>query len=213
MAGLEHVLPYIDIPLQHAHPDTLRRMKRPWEGERYLQVFDKVRAAIPQVAIRTTFIVGFPGETQEEFDYLVDFVKEAKLDRVGAFTYSREPGTPSFDMPGQVPFRTKQQRYDKLMRTQRPISLEINEGYVGQTMKVLVDEAKDGWIAGRSFRDAPEIDGWVYAEGMAEPGSFVEVEVTSAKEYDLYGRMKGFEPVRSKKSLTPLQMAGPRAPQ
>lgn len=213
MAGLDHVLPYIDIPLQHAHPDTLRRMKRPWEGERYLQVFQKVRAAIPQVAIRTTFIVGFPGETQAEFDYLVDFVKEAKLDRVGAFTYSREPGTPSYEMPGQVPFRTKQQRYDKLMRTQRPISLEINEGHVGKTLKVLVDEAKDGWVAGRSFRDAPEIDGWVYAEGIAEPGSFVEVQVTQAKEYDLYGHLKGFEPAQSKRKLMPLQMAGPRAPQ
>ena len=213
MAGLEGVLPYIDIPLQHAHPDTLRRMKRPWDGERYLKLFDKVRTAIPDVAIRTTFIVGFPGETQAEFDYLVDFVKEAKLDRVGAFTYSREPGTPSYEMPGQVPFRTKQQRYDKLMRTQRPISLEINEGYVGETMRVLVDEAKDGWIAGRSFRDAPEIDGWVYAEGSAEPGSFVDVQVTQAKEYDLYGHLKGFEPVQSKRKLMPLQMAGPRAPQ
>lgn len=212
MAELPSVLPYIDIPLQHSHPETLRRMKRPWDGERYLGLFEKVRAAIPQVAIRTTFIVGFPGETQAEFDHLVEFVKEAKLDRVGAFTFSREPGTPSFDMPGQVSSRVKQQRYDRLMRTQRPISLAVNEGFVGQTMRVLVDEAKDGWVAGRSYRDAPEIDGWVYAEGVAAPGSFVEVEVTQAKEYDLYGHLKGFVP-GGRKGLVPLAMADSRAPQ
>ncbi len=211
MANLKNVIPYIDIPLQHAHPDTLRRMKRPWDGDRYLKLFEKVRTAIPEVAIRTTFIVGFPGETETEFEALIDFVKAAKLDRVGAFTYSREPGTPSYDMSGQVPFRTKQNRYDRLMRTQRPISLAINQTWIGKSIKVLVDEAKDGWIAGRSFRDAPEIDGWVYAQGIAELGSFVDVEVTEVKEYDLYGHIKGFEPNRRK--LVPLAMAGPRAPQ
>lgn len=211
MASLDCVIPYIDIPLQHAHPDTLRRMKRPWDGDRYLKLFEKVRSVIPHVAIRTTFIVGFPGETDAEFDYLLDFVKNSRLDRVGAFMFSREPGTPSYDMPGQVPFRTKQARYDKLMRTQRPISLAINESWIGKSMKILVEESKDGWIAGRSFRDAPEIDGWVYAQGTADPGKFAEIEITSAKEYDLYGHLKGFEP--EKKRLTPLTMAGPKAPQ
>ncbi len=209
MASVPNVAKYIDIPLQHAHPDTLRRMKRPWDGVRYLKLFEKVRSRIPEVAIRTTFIVGFPGETESEFNYLVDFVREAKLDRVGAFTFSREPGTPSHDMPGQVPFRTKRERYDRLMRTQSPISLAKNKAWEGQSIRVLVDESKDGWIAGRSYRDAPEIDGWVYAQGDATPGSFVTVTVSEGKEHDLYGSVAG---VGLTNRLSPLRMAAPREP-
>lgn len=213
MAECERVVNYIDIPLQHAHPETLRRMKRPWDGERYLRLFEKVRAAIPDIAIRTTFIVGFPGETEEEFKYLLDFVREAKFDRVGAFTFSREPGTPSHDMPGQISSRTKQERYDRLMRLQTPISRAINRGWEGRTLEVLVDEAKDGWIAGRSFRDAPEIDGWVYAQGTATPGSLVRVTVTQGEDHDLYGVLEGATPMPARRNLVPLSMAGPRAPQ
>jgi len=209
MASVPNVAKYIDIPLQHAHPDTLRRMKRPWDGERYLKLFEKVRSRIPDVAIRTTFIVGFPGETEAEFNYLVDFAREAKLDRVGAFTFSREPGTPSHDMPGQVPFRTKRERYDRLMRAQSPISLAKNKAWEGQSIRVLVDESKDGWIAGRSYRDAPEIDGWVYAQGDATPGSFVTVTVSEGKEHDLYGSVAG---VGLTNRLSPLRMAAPREP-
>lgn len=192
MAGLKSVLPYVDIPLQHVHPDTLRRMKRPWDGDRYLKLFQKVRSAMPDVAIRTTFIVGFPGETEAEFAALVDFVREARLDRVGAFTFSREPGTPAHDMPDQIPFRIKRDRYDKLMRLQSSISLAKNQSWRGKSITVLVEEQKDGWIVGRSFRDAPEIDGQVFAQGEAELGSFVGVEVTSAREHDLYGTVEGF---------------------
>ncbi|MFM9872189.1 MAG: 30S ribosomal protein S12 methylthiotransferase RimO [Fimbriimonadaceae bacterium] len=205
MAGLEKVCNYIDIPLQHAHPDTLRRMKRPWDGERYLKIFEKVRSRIPNVAIRTTFIVGFPGETKSEFDYLVDFVREAKLDRVGAFQFSREPGTLSYGMPGQVPSKVKKDRYDRLMRAQSPVSLGINKVLVGETIRVLVDESKDGWIAGRSYRDAPEIDGWVYAQGSVPVGSFARVKVTEAKEHDLVGVLEGFTASRAR--MVPLQMA------
>ncbi|MBL8068660.1 MAG: 30S ribosomal protein S12 methylthiotransferase RimO [Armatimonadetes bacterium] len=205
MAELNKVCHYIDIPLQHAHPDTLRRMKRPWDGERYLKLFEKVRSAIPDVAIRTTFIVGFPGETSTEFNYLVDFVREAKLDRVGAFQFSREPGTPSHDMPGQVPSRVKKERYDRLMRAQAPVSLARNKSFVGQVLTVLADEVKDGWIAGRSYRDAPEIDGWVYAQGAVEPGSLARVRVTEAKEHDLIGVLEGFTP--NAKRLIPIKMA------
>jgi ribosomal protein S12 methylthiotransferase len=205
IAGLNKVCNYIDIPLQHAHPDTLRRMKRPWDGERYLKIFDKVRARIPNVAIRTTFIVGFPGETNAEFDYLVDFIQKAKLDRVGAFEFSREPGTPSFEMPGQIKKQLKKERYDRLMRAQSSISLAKNKALVGQTLQVLIDEAKDGWIAGRSYRDAPEIDGWVYAQGAAEPGSFAQIQITEAKEHDLIGVLEGHTPARSR--MVPLQMA------
>lgn len=197
---------YIDIPLQHAHPETLRRMKRPWDGDRYLKLFEKVRASIPDVAIRTTFIVGFPGETQSEFNHLIDFVQAAKLDRVGAFQFSREPGTPSHDMPGQVPSRTKKERYDRLMRTQTPISLAKNKALIGQTISVLVDEVKDGWMAGRSYRDAPEIDGWVYAQGNVQPGSFAKVTITEAQEYDLVGHLSGFTPAQNPRMI-PLQMA------
>lgn len=197
---------YIDIPLQHAHPETLRRMKRPWDGDRYLKLFEKVRASVPDVAIRTTFIVGFPGETQSEFNHLIDFVQAAKLDRVGAFQFSREPGTPSHDMPGQVPSRTKKERYDRLMRAQTPISLAKNKALIGQTISVLVDEVKDGWMAGRSYRDAPEIDGWVYAQGNVQPGSFAKVTITEAQEYDLVGHLSGFTPAQNPRMI-PLQMA------
>lgn len=190
MAESERVLPYIDIPLQHAHPDTLRRMKRPWDGERYLQLFAKVRAAMPDCAIRTTFIVGFPGETDAEFQYLLDFAKAARLDRVGAFVYSREPGTPSHDLPDQVPFRVKRQRYDALMRQQQAVSLELNQAWIGREMRVLVEDQKDGHWIGRTFRDAPEIDGLAIipiTRGRAEfaPGSFFSGRVFAAEPYDL----------------------------
>lgn len=186
MATLPKVLPYIDIPLQHVHPDVLRRMKRPWDGDRYLKLFEKLRGAMPECAIRTTFIVGFPGETDVEFQALLNFVEGAKLDRVGAFLYSREPGTPSHDLPGQLPSRVKRERYDKLMRSQQVISRQANESWVGRKMRVLLDEERDGWCAGRSFRDAPEIDGWVFVEGPHEAGQFVEATITAAAEYDLY---------------------------
>lgn len=186
MASLPKVLPYIDIPLQHVHPETLRRMKRPWDGERYLRLFEKLRVAMPECAIRTTFIVGFPGETEAEFQAMLDFVDAASLDRVGAFLFSREPGTPSYDMAGQVPSRVKRERYDRLMRRQQSISLAINRAWIGRNLDMLVEERKGDWLIGRSFRDAPEIDGLVYASGDAEPGRIVSVEVTDAAEYDLY---------------------------
>jgi len=191
MATLDAVLPYVDIPLQHVHPDTLRRMKRPWDGDRYLKLFEKVRAAMPEVAIRTTFIVGFPGETEGEFQALCDFVKTAKLDRVGAFTYSREPGTPSYEMPDQVPFRVKRERYDRLLRLQAAVSAENNKRWIGKSLDVLVDEASAGGFSGRSFRDAPEIDGVVRCKGEAVPGDIVSVTVEGFDEHDLAGTRPG----------------------
>ncbi len=207
MATLPKVLPYIDIPLQHAHPDTLRRMKRPWDGERYLKLIDKVRAAIPAVAIRTTFIVGFPGETQTEFDYLLDFIRKAQLDRVGAFMFSREPGTPSFDMDGQVSAKVKRERYDKLMRLQQGISLAVNQSWIDRKLDVLVEEVRDGWVIGRSHRDAPEIDGLVYARGQAEPGDIISVKVESAEPYDLYGETDGAVKEQSRPTRVSLPVA------
>jgi ribosomal protein S12 methylthiotransferase len=212
MASCEHVLPYIDIPLQHTHPDVLRRMKRPWDGDRYLKLFEKVRAAMPEVAIRTTFIVGFPGETDEEFEHILDFLKAARLDRVGAFEFSREPGTPSYDMPNQVSNKVRKSRYDKLMRTQQGISLERNKEWIGKSIRVLVEETRDGWLVGRSHRDAPEIDGLVFSRGNAEPGSLVDVKIESAEPYDLYGSVEG-QSVVAPRRLTGLRMANPKAPQ
>ena len=211
MAHSSKVLPYIDIPLQHAHPDTLRRMKRPWDGERYLRLFEKVRAAMPEVAIRTTFIVGFPGETDDEFKYLLEFVKESRLDRVGAFLFSREPGTPSHEMEGQVSAKVKQERYDKLMRTQQKISLEVNQSWVGKPLRVLVEDKQEGWWIGRSHRDAPEIDGMVFFQGEAALGQIVDVEITKAEAYDLYGTSAGYVEQKGRRMM-PLRQAGPSAP-
>lgn len=210
MATLPKVLPYIDIPLQHAHPETLKRMRRPWDGERYLKLFEKVRAAMPNVSIRTTFIVGFPGETQAEFETLMQFVRDADLDRVGAFLFSREPGTPSYDMPDQVPFRVKRDRYDKLMKLQQRMSLAKNQTWVGKELDVLVEEHKDGWSIGRSHRDAPEIDGLVFIPGTHDKGSILRATVTQAEPYDLYAELVGGS-TRAPK-LSPLRMAAPSKP-
>lgn len=209
MATLPKVLPYIDIPLQHSHPETLKRMRRPWDGERYQKIFEKLRRAMPECAIRTTFIVGFPGETEAEFKHLLDFVAAARLDRVGAFLFSREPGTPSHDMPDQVPTKVKKERYERLMRAQQAISLSKNREFVGRKLRVLVEEAREGWLACRSYRDAPEIDGIVYVRGDAAPGSLIYAVVDDAAEYDLYARMEGAPPARR---LAALRMAAPAEP-
>ncbi|MGV3617711.1 MAG: 30S ribosomal protein S12 methylthiotransferase RimO [Fimbriimonas sp.] len=211
MATCEKVLPYIDIPLQHTHPDTLRRMHRPWDGDRYQRLFEKVRAAMPDCAIRTTFIVGFPGETDAEFQHVLDFTKAARLDRVGAFTFSKEPGTPAHDLEGQVAPRIKQERYDRLMRLQQKISLEKNEAWMGRELDVLVEDARDGWLVGRSFRDAPEIDGLVFVQGEAQPGEIVTARVNGAEHYDLYAQAQRV-PVVAGRKLTSLRMAGPGRP-
>lgn len=185
MAELPKVVNYIDVPLQHVYPEILRAMKRPWDGERYLQLFAKLRRAMPNVAIRTTFIVGFPGETDEHFEYLMDFVRNARLDRVGAFVYSRESGTPSYDFLQQIPAKVKRERYARLMKAQQTISLEVNNGWVGKEIDVLVEGKSAEWTIARSHRDAPEIDGLVYIEQDLAPGSLQKVKITSATEYDL----------------------------
>lgn len=210
MASCEKVAKYIDIPLQHAHPETLKRMKRPWDGDRYLKLFEKVRVAMPDVAIRTTFIVGFPGETDAEFEHLLSFMKAANLDRVGAFVFSREPGTPSFEMENQVPFRVKRQRYDQLMTLQQGISTSVNQSWVGRELQVLIEDEQEGWLVGRSHRDAPEIDGLVFVDGDAALGSMVKVEATSAEPYDLYARLVS-APKRVRK-MVQLRQTAPLAP-
>lgn len=187
MATRPQVLHYVDIPLQHGHPEVLKRMRRPANVDWVYRTLDKLRAAMPDLAIRTTFIVGYPGETDAEFDALCQFVTDLKFDRVGAFTYSFEPGTPSADLPDQLPDDVKRERYERLMALQQPISLGKNQSLVGRTFDVLIEGQGDGLTVGRTYRDAPEIDGLVVIEGDVPPGEFVPVRVTGAMEYDLTG--------------------------
>ncbi|MBN8580238.1 MAG: 30S ribosomal protein S12 methylthiotransferase RimO [Anaerolineae bacterium] len=187
MATRKQVLPYLDIPLQHAHPKTLYRMKRPSNMDWVHKTLGKMRATIKDLSIRTTFIVGYPGETDEEYQALYDFVKETRFDRVGAFQFSFEPGTTSAPLGDPVPAEVKQERYERLMELQQNISLQVNQSYVGKTLDVLVEGFDNGISIGRSYRDAPEIDGLVFIEGKAKTGEIVPVRITGAMAYDLTG--------------------------
>ena len=187
MATRPQIVHYVDIPLQHGHPDVLKRMRRPANVEWVYRTLEKLRAAMPDIAIRTTFIVGYPGETEAEFDALCKFVDDLKFDRVGAFTYSFEPGTPSAELPDQLPEEVKHERYERLMALQQPISLGKNQALVGKTLDVLIEGQGDGLTVGRTYRDAPEIDGLVVIEGDVPQAEFVPVRITGAMEYDLTG--------------------------
>ncbi len=194
MAAHPQIIPYIDMPLQHGHPDTLKRMRRPHNVDRLLSWMAQYRQAMPGAVLRTTFIVGYPGETEAEFQGLLDFMAEVQFDRVGAFKFSPEPGTPAFDLPDQIDEATKQARWERLMTFQQPISLERNRQMVGQKLDVLVDGAGDGVSITRSYRDAPEIDGYVVVEKELPIGQMVPVLVTGAMEYDLLA-MPADEPI------------------
>ncbi|MGC1376939.1 MAG: 30S ribosomal protein S12 methylthiotransferase RimO [Anaerolineales bacterium] len=187
MATHKQVLPYLDMPLQHAAPQTLYRMRRPSNIDWVHKTLGKMRAAMPRLAIRTTFIVGYPGETQAEFQSLLDFVQEIRFDRVGVFKFSFEAGTTSEPLGDPVPAEVKEQRWEELMALQQNISLQVNQSYTGQTLDVLVEGYDNGLTIGRSYRDAPEIDGLVLAEGRAEIGQIVPVKITGALAYDLTG--------------------------
>lgn len=187
MATRRQVLPYLDMPLQHAHPKTLYRMRRPSNIDWVHRTLGKMRAAIPDLAIRTTFIVGYPGETDEEFQALMDFLEEIRFDRVGTFQFSFEPGTTSEPLGDPVPAEVKQERYERVMELQQAISMQVNQSHVGRTLDVLVEGFDNGISIGRSYRDAPEIDGMVFIEGRAEVGQIVPVRITGAMAYDLTG--------------------------
>ena len=187
MANRPQVLPYLDIPLQHAHPDALTRMRRPANVDWVHSTIAKMRKAMPRLALRTTFIVGYPGETEAEFKTLLNFMEEMRFDRVGAFQFSFESGTPSEPLGDPVSADIKEARFQRLMEFQQNISLQINQSYVGQTLDVLVEGLDKGIAIGRSYRDAPEIDGLVLAEGQAEIGSIIPVNITGAMAYDLTG--------------------------
>jgi ribosomal protein S12 methylthiotransferase len=197
MAREPKVVKYLDIPLQHGHPAMLRRMRRPANIDWVYKTIGKMRDAMPNLAVRTTFITGFPGETDEEFDGLMRFVEDLQFDRVGVFTYSFEPQTPSGVMPGQVPAEIAEARREQLMLRQQQISLSKNQRMVGQTLTTLiegVDEQK-GISVGRTYRDAPEVDGLVVIEGAIPPGEMVPVKITGAMEYDLTGVVTREQPL------------------
>ena len=183
------VLPYLDIPFQHASPTLLRKMRRPGQVERTLERIKSWREQVPNLTIRSTFIVGFPGETENDFQQLLDFLKEAQLDRVGCFQYSPVAGAKANDLPDHVPDDIKQERYDRFMQLQQEISTERLKLKVGQTLQVLIDEVDDEGAIGRSFADAPEIDGCVYLNGEenVKPGDLVNVLIEHSDEYDLWG--------------------------
>ena len=187
MASTPQILPYLDIPLQHGHRDTLRRMKRPSNVKMVDDTIVRLRAAMPEIAIRTTFIVGYPGETEEEFQGLLGFVESAQFDKVGVFTFSPEPGTPAATLPDQVPEDVKEERWERLMTLQQPISLARNQMQVGRILPVLVEGHGDGLTLARSYRDAPEVDGFVLIEDELPLGEIQEVRITGAMEYDLVG--------------------------
>ncbi|MCG3206665.1 MAG: Ribosomal protein S12 methylthiotransferase RimO [Anaerolineae bacterium] len=185
MAGHPQIIPYIDMPLQHGHPDTLKRMRRPHNVDKLLGWIESYRRSLPHAVLRTTFIVGYPGETETEFQGLLDFMATVEFDRAGAFTFSPEPGTPAFDLPNQIEPAVQQERWERLMAFQQPISLRRNQQMVGQRLEVLVDGVGEGVSVTRSYRDAPEIDGFVVVEKELPIGAMVPVLVTGAMEYDL----------------------------
>ena len=183
------ILPYIDVPFQHASQDVLKRMRRPASSERTLEHIQRWRALCPDIAIRSTFIVGFPGETEKDFEQLLDFLREARLDRVGCFKYSPVEGARSNQLDGQVDEQLKEQRWHQLMQLQQEISEDKLEEKVGRTLDVLIDDVNEEVAIGRSYADAPEIDGvvHVYSNRQLQVGEIVSVAIEEAGEYDLTG--------------------------
>ncbi len=203
MARHPQIARYIDMPLQHAHPDTLKRMKRPNDMPRTRRLLASFREAMPDIALRTTFIVGFPGETDQEHRALLDFIDEVQFDNVGIFTYSPEKGTPAADLPNQVPEKLKMKRYKEAMLRQQKITSRKNRTMLGKTIDVLIDGTgtlEDGTgrnlpiFAGRTYRQAPEVDGLVFVKASKGRelaiGEIVKVRVTESTEYDLWGKVQ-----------------------
>ena len=185
------LLPYLDIPLQHASPKILKAMKRPGKIDRTLERIKQWREICPDLTLRSTFIVGFPGETEEDFQMLLDFLKEAQLDRVGCFKFSPVEGASATEMADQVPEDVKEERFHRFMQLQQEISAERLKQKIGQTLDVIVDEIDDEGIIGRTKADAPEVDGLVYIENLSgapvKVGEFIKVTITHSDEYDLWG--------------------------
>ena len=186
---------YLDIPLQHAAQDVLKRMRRGGNAESYARLLDKFRAQAPEIGIRTSFIVGFPGETDAHFAELCQFIKEQKFDRIGVFKFSDEDSALSFGLDQKVPQDVIEARYHELQKLQQKVSLQKNRGFIGKTIEVLLETEKPGGIMGRGERDAPEVDGNVWVKMSPRerrenpPGSFVQVRISGCNEYDLSGKL------------------------
>jgi len=177
------------LPLQHSHPEVLRAMNRPWQGRVNDDIIDQIKAALPAAVMRTTFIVGFPGETDEHFEHLLEFVQRHEFDHLGVFTYSAEEGTPGATMANQIPQAVMEARRDRLMQAQQPIPLKRNQAEVGKVVDVLVEQVNpaSGEMIGRSARFAPDVDGLVYLKGQAALGQLTKVHIDAADVYDLFG--------------------------
>ena len=184
IAASRHVCRYIDIPLQHIHPRMLQLMRRETTSEHIETLLARIRAGIPGIAIRTTFIVGFPGETEEEFEYLLDFIRRTRFERLGVFCYSQEEGSRAAKMEGQLPQKVKAARYKKAMKLQQRIAREISEAQVGRTLRCLTDQP----LIARATADAPDIDGRILLTTPAPVGQFIDVEITGTQVYDLVGK-------------------------
>lgn len=185
------ILPYLDIPLQHASPRILKLMKRPGSVERTLERIQKWREICPQITLRSTFIVGFPGETEEDFQMLLDFIDKAELDRVGCFKYSPVEGALANELPDPVPEEIQEERFQRFMELQQQVSIRKLARKVGQELTVIIDEVDEEGATGRSFADAPEIDGLVYLNGETglKPGDMVKVRIDESDEYDLWASL------------------------
>ncbi len=193
------VLPYLDVPLQHAHPDVLRRMRRPAGGERALERIERWREACPDIAIRSTFIAGFPGETEEEFEALLDFVRRARIDRVGCFAYSPVQGAAANELPGALPEELRAQRQARFMEVAEQVSVQRLRARIGQDLRVLVDQAGRDGASARSYAEAPEIDGKVLIAAPAKPsartrlaqstGQFLRARVVGTRGHDLLAEL------------------------
>lgn len=186
-----NVLPYLDLPLQHSHPIILRAMNRPWQGRVNDSIIENIKQALPNAILRTTFIVGFPGETEDHFQHLKEFVQRHQFDHVGVFTFSPEEGTPAYSMCDRVSQEIMDARREELMFIQQPISARKNQAYLNKTVDVLIEQEnpQTGELIGRCSRFAPEVDGMVYVRGEASLGSIVPVIITATDTYDLYGEV------------------------
>jgi ribosomal protein S12 methylthiotransferase len=187
IAACDKVCRYVDMPLQHINDEMLKQMRRETSGQYIRDLVARIRRGIPGIALRTTFIVGFPGETEKQFEELLQFIAEAKFERLGMFQYSQEDHTPAGTMAAQLSVKEKKKRYQRAMALQQKVSREVQGGFVGQTIRVLIEEQSNGGWVGRSHADAPEIDGSVQVTGRAQIGEFARVRITGASEYDLTG--------------------------
>lgn len=187
MATHKQIVPYLDMPLQHAHTSVLRRMGRPTNIDWVYKTLEKMRQAIPDLALRSTFIVGYPGETEEEFQTLLDFIEEIRFDKLGALKFSFEPSTPGEALGDSIPDEVKEERLKRLMEKQQQISLKHNQAFIGRNLDVLIEGVGQGISIGRSYRDAPKVDGLVLVKGEIPAGKIISVSINNAMVYDLSG--------------------------